>query len=440
MDDPFPGLFDFSLILSSVGIFFVSLNSITVLILFALSALVSGAEVAYFSFTQEQIEECRESASATAQRVARLLEKPRKLLATILILNNFINISIVMICSYATWQLMDGRKDGAVLATLTAVVTVLIVFIGEIIPKIYANQNNVAFAKRTSGLLSISLVAFQPLSWFLTSVSNLIERRIEKRGFNVSVDELNHALDLTTETETTEEEKGILKGIVNFGTLSVKQIMKSRLDITAIEMSTDFHELMNQVNKTGYSRMPVYNETIDKIEGILYIKDLLPFLQEEEDFEWQKLLRPGFFVPEAKKIDTLFTDFQEKRVHIAIVVDEYGGTSGLITMEDVIEEIVGEINDEFDDELGIQYNKLDNKTFVFEGKTSLMDFCKVTGIENDTFDEAKGESESVGGLLLELNSKLPKSGEKIRYENFVFTIVAVNDKRIKKVRVYINDK
>jgi putative hemolysin len=441
MDDPFPGVFELSAIISSLDIYFVTFNVLIVIVLFGLSALVSGSEVAYFSLSKNEIEEFKNSDISSIRRISTLLINPKRLLATILILNNFVNIAIVMISTYFTWQVTGSKNtEGTTLITLTAIVTIAIVFIGEIVPKVYANQNNVVFAKYTSGLLSVSYNFFKPLSWLLMSISGIIETRIEKKGYNVSVDELHHALELTTERHTTEEERGILKGIVNFGTLSVKQIMKSRLDITAIELTTDFHELMNQVNKKGYSRLPVYKETMDKIEGILYVKDLLPYLNEDETFAWQNLLRPGFFVPETKKINTLFSDFQEKRVHIAIVVDEYGGTSGLITLEDVIEEIVGEINDEFDEESVIPYIKLDNNTFIFEGKTSLMDFCKMTGIDHATFDEAKGESESIGGLLLELNSTLPKSGENIYFENFVFTIVAVNDKRIKSVRILINEK
>ncbi|GAB4248998.1 MAG: hypothetical protein Tsb0034_28340 [Ekhidna sp.] len=269
-------------------------------------------------------------------------------------------------------------------------------------------------------------------------MTNLIERRMVKKGYNLSVEEINQALEISVEKEeVTEEEKGILKGIVNFGTLSVKQVMKSRMDITAFDKETDFHELMNQINKNGYSRIPIYTETIDKIDGILYIKDLLPHIEKEEDFNWQALLRPAFFVPESKKIDDLFKDFQEKQVHIAVVIDEYGGTAGLITMEDVIEEIVGEINDEFDDESDVAYNKLDNNTFIFEGKTSLNDFCKITDSDIALFDTVKGESESLGGLVLELNSKLPSAGEKIYFKHFVFTIVAVDQRRIKRVRVHI---
>ena len=438
MDDPLPGNFILTALLTSGELYLLVFSLIGIGLLFLGSALVSGSEVAYFSLSHDQLSDTEQAESNGRKKIARLLDHPKQLLATILILNNFINISIVMLSTYVTAALLgDVLSGGAIIATLTVVITFLMVFLGEIVPKVYANQNNMAFAKRTATLLAISFKIFQPLAWLLIKVSNVIERRIERKGYRVSVDDLNQALDLAAEDETTEEEKGILKGIVNFGTLSVKQIMKSRMDITAIDLETDFHELMNQINKTGYSRIPVFKETIDKIEGILYIKDLLPYVSEEESFKWQELLRPGFFVPETKKIDTLFKDFQEKRIHIAIVVDEYGGTSGLITMEDVIEEIVGEINDEFDEDSDVAYSKLDNNTFIFEGKTSLMDFCKLAGVDHKAFDEVKGESESLGGLLLEINSMLPNAGEKIVFENFLFTTVAVNDKRIKKVRVHI---
>ncbi|MCV9388545.1 gliding motility-associated protein GldE [Reichenbachiella ulvae] len=437
MDDPFPGLFLLAAFFSGPEIYFLIANLILVILLFVGSALVSGSEVAYFSLSLEQVID-QGNDSPQDKRIIHLLSNPNKLLATILILNNFINISIVMLTTYVTLSVtVDHFSTETVLGILTIVITFLIVFIGEIVPKVYANQNNWAFAQKTSKLLTFANEMFSPLSWLLIRVSSVIENRIEKKGYNVSVDELNEALEITTDKETTEEEKGILKGIVNFGTLSVKQIMKSRMDITALDMETDFHELMNQINKTGYSRIPIYKETIDNIEGILYIKDLLPYLSEEETFKWQDLLRPGFFVPETKKIDTLFKDFQEKRIHIAIVVDEYGGTSGLITMEDVIEEIVGEINDEFDDETDAEYKKIDNNTYIFEGKTSIMDFCKITDVDHKIFEEVKGESESLGGLLLEINSTLPYAGEKIIFDRFTFVITSVNEKRIKKVRIVI---
>ena len=437
MDDPFPGFSVLTAVIAGQDLYYTMLFLVVIVLLFLGSALISGSEVAYFSIAPHDLENENPSSKAI-KRIKGLISQPKKLLATILILNNFINIAIVMISTFFVLKLLKGLySPTTIIATLTIVITILIVFIGEIVPKVYANQNSLPFARRTSGLLILTFKLFSPLSWLLIKVSNVIESRIEKKGYSVSVDELNEALEIATDTETTEEEKGILKGIVNFGTLSVKQIMKSRMDITAIDLDADFHELMNQINKSGYSRIPVFNETIDKIEGILYIKDLLPHVNEDENFNWQILLRPGFFVPESKKIDTLFKDFQEKRIHIAIVVDEYGGTSGLVTMEDVIEEIVGEINDEFDEESDVAYNKLDNNTFIFEGKTSLMDFCKLTNIDHRIFEEVKGESESLGGLLLEINGTLPNTGEKIQFENFLFTPVAVNDKRIKRVRVFI---
>ena len=268
-----------------------------------------------------------------------LLHHPKRLLATILILNNLVNIFIVTISTYATWQVVGSTKeDGVIIVTLTTVITILIIFFGEIIPKVYANHNGVSFAKRTSGLLVFSYRLFRPISWFLMSATDLIERRVTKKGYNLSVEEINQALEISVEKEeVSEEEKGILKGIVNFGTLSVKQVMKSRMDISAFDKETDFHELMNQINKNGYSRIPIYSETVDKIEGILYIKDLLPHIDKDEDFQWQELLRPAFFVPESKKIDDLFKDFQEKQVHMAIVIDEYGGTDGLVSLEDLVE-------------------------------------------------------------------------------------------------------
>lgn len=418
--------------------FFISIG-VTILSLLVMSGLISGSEVAFFSFSHNQIRDFNTSTDPNEKRISQLLHHPKRLLATILILNNLVNIFIVTISTYATWQLVgEEGKEGFVIAVLTSVITILIIFFGEIIPKVYANHNGISFAKLTARFLLFSYHLFKPISWSLMAITDLIERRVEKKGYNLSVEEINQALEISVQKEqVTDEEKGILKGIVNFGTLSVKQVMKSRMDITAIDNETDFHELMNQINKNGYSRIPVFSETIDKIEGILYIKDLLPHIDNDDSFKWQTLLRPAFFVPESKKIDDLFKDFQERQVHMAVVIDEYGGTSGLITMEDVIEEIVGEINDEFDDEKEVAYNKLDQNTYIFEGKTSLNDFCKITNSDISMFDKVKGESESLGGLLLELNSKLPSSGEKITFKNFVFTIVAVDIRRIKRLRVHI---
>ncbi len=436
LEDPFPGYLLSTL--SDQPSFFI-VNGLIVITLLVLSGLISGSEVAFFSFNHNQIKDFAFSDNPKEKRINLLLHNPKRLLATILILNNLVNIFIVTISTFATWKVVGvNGKEGVVIATLTTVITVLIIFFGEIIPKVYANHNGTSFAKLTSGMLLFSYKFFRPISWFLMSITNIIENRVQKKGYNLSVDEIHQALEISVEKEeVTEEEKGILKGIVNFGTLSVKQVMKSRMDITAFDKEIDFHELMNQINKNGYSRIPIFHETIDKIEGILYIKDLLPHIEKEEDFEWHRLLRPAFFIPESKKIDDLLKDFQEKQVHIAVVIDEYGGTSGLITLEDVIEEIVGEINDEFDDEFNVAYNKLDANTYIFEGKTSLNDFCKISSSDPAIFDEVKGEAESLGGLMLEISSKLPHAGEKITYRNFVFTVVAVDMRRIKRLRVHI---
>jgi len=404
-----------------------------ILILLALSGLISGAEVAFFSLDKTALDEEEPS----DRKIKMLLKSPHQLLATILILNNLFNVFIVTLSTYASWQ-MVGKKEaeGVVLIALTALISILIIFFGEIVPKISAAHQPQKFARFCLPYIWFFNRLLKPLSWLLIGLSSFIEKRVKKKGYNLSVEELNQALDITSEQNVSKEEKGILKGIVNFGTLSVKQIMRSRVDISAVDRSSDFHELMDQINKTGFSRIPVYVENIDKIEGLLYIKDMLPFLHEEEDFHWQQFLRPVYFIPESKKIDALFKDFQEKQVHMAIVIDEYGGTEGLITMEDIIEEIVGEINDEFDEALDADYKKIDDNTAIFEGKTSLNDFCKIMSEEADVFDEIKGESESLGGLLLEINKNLPRSNEKIEVGKFLFSIESVDQKRIKRVRVF----
>lgn len=436
LEDPLPILMILLDVLSNQVAFY-SLSGIFIAVLLFLSAMISGSEVGFFSLSSEEISRCKTSNNATDKNIVKLLENPRRLLATILILNNLVNVAIVMLATFVTWEIMGSKTTGGVVVfTLTMAITFAIFIFGEMTPKVYSTRNSLKFVKLTASTLYAALVFFRPLSWFLMSISGVIEKRVEKKGYNISVDDLNHALEITSGHDTSEEEKDILKGIVNFGTLSVTQVMRSRMDLVAFDIEDNFHELMDQVNKKGYSRVPIYRDTIDKIEGILYMKDLLPHINKEEDFEWQKLLRPGFFIPESKKIDSLLKDFQEKHVHMAIVVDEYGGTSGLITLEDIIEEIVGEINDEFDDD-DIIYNKIDNNTFVFEGKTSLNDLCKVIDEEPEVFDEVRGESESLGGLLLEINSKLPLSGEKIHFKNFTFTVVSVDQRRIKRVRVSI---
>ncbi|ELR69828.1 Hemolysin [Fulvivirga imtechensis AK7] len=426
-------------IFSGDSLFYIA-SGVTLLLLLALSALISGSEVAFFSLTAKDVSDCKESSRPNDHKIVSLIQHPRQLLATILIMNNFVNVAIVTLSTFVMWEIVNSKTtEGTPVVILTVITTLGIVFFGEILPKVYATSNNLSFARFIAPLLKFLNSILKPLSFLLMTTSNVIEKRFQKKGYDISVEELHHALEMTTTSEeTTEEEKDILKGIVNFGTLTVKQVMKSRMDITAFDLDMDFHELMDKINKSGFSRIPVFSDTIDNIEGVLYIKDLLPYVEQDEHFDWRKLLRPGFFVPETKKIDALLKDFQEKRVHMAIVVDEYGGTSGLITLEDVIEEIVGEINDEFDDE-DIAYSKIDQHTYLFEGRTTLNDFSKIVDVTPGTFEKIKGESESLGGLLLEINSKLPSTGEKIYYDKFVFTVVAVDNKRIKKVRVLVKE-
>lgn len=416
------------------------MEGIVLCLLLLCSALISGSEVAFFSLKPQQLADCRNSTSRAERDIALLLSNPRKLLATVLILNNLVNISIVTLATYTVIDLI-GKESGQtalITSALTIIVSFMIVFFGEVIPKVYANQRALSFARLTATPILWLSKILSPLSFMLLQMSRLVESRMQRKGYNVSIEELNQALEITTSSEkTSDDEKEILKGIVNFSTITVKKIMQVRMDICAADIEWNFHELLRYVNEMGYSRMPVYRETIDKIEGILYVKDMLPHLDEDEHFEWQQLIRRNvFFIPENKRIDQLMKDFQAKRVHMAIVVDEYGGTAGLITLEDIIEEIIGDINDEFDTH-DVTYKRVDANTYFFEGKTLLIDFCRILGIDENTFDEVRGESESLGGLLLELFARMPRVGEKKRFKNFVFTVMSADKKRIKNVRVFI---
>ncbi|MEZ4974913.1 MAG: gliding motility-associated protein GldE [Cyclobacteriaceae bacterium] len=426
-------------LLSGTPDYFLIASFIAIALLLFFSAMISASEVAFFSLSADDLDRCRESEDKKDKNIVELLRNPQLLLATILIMNNFVNVAIVTLSTFMMWELASTRNPTEIIVGLvTFSVTFAITFFGEIIPKVYATQRNLSYSRLMGGVWRVMEKVCSPVSWMLLKMGNVVEKRFKKKGYTTTVEELNQALDLTTENdETTAEEKDILKGIVNFGTLTVKQIMKSRMDISAVDFDITFMELMEQVNSSGFSRVPVYKESLDKIEGVLYIKDLLPFLDEDENFKWQKLIRSGFFVPETKKLDSLLKDFQNKRVHMAVVVDEYGGTSGLITLEDLIEEIIGDINDEFDEE-NVPFVKIDDNTFVFEGKTSLHDFCKAIEVDSSTFDTVKGESESLGGLILELNSAMPKVADQIVHDRFVFTVVSVDKKRIKRVRVLIN--
>ena len=408
------------------------------LALLGLSALLAGSEVAFFSLNADQRIALRESDKSAEKAVSILLDKPQQLLATLLIAINFVNIIFITLSNYLTEMILGPQSVGTLVVTLFLLfgVTFIITFFGELIPKVWAQQNNLKFALFTSPFIEFFTLIFLPLAKSLLAISNLIEKRIEKKSYTLTAHELNHALEITTDENTTEQEKDILRGILNFGNTSVKSVMQARRDIVAFDTEMDFHELMDKINKNGYSRVPVFKDTIDKIEGILYIKDLLKHVDKDENFDWISLLHQPFFVPENKKIDDLLYDFQEKRVHMAVVVNEYGETEGLATMEDIIEEIVGEINDEFDDETK-DYKRIDESTYIFEAKTSLNDFCKVFDLESTYFEKSRGESETLGGMMIELFARIPNAGEEVVFEKFVFKVQSVDMRRVKKVHVKV---
>ncbi|GAB3926576.1 gliding motility-associated protein GldE [Larkinella terrae] len=405
------------------------------IVLLALAAIVSASEAAFFSLSSDDRAFCRNSDSAAERRIMNLLDRPKRLLASLLIFNNLLNLAIVVIVTYLVWKLTQfDPTSGWVLASLTVVLTLTIVLFGEIIPKVYASQNSLSVARRTAPLVALASMLFRPLSVLLVSLTNVIDQRIRRRGYKVSMEELNHAVELTS-SESTQEERELIKGIVNFSNLTAKQAMRSRVDITAFSETLTFTDLMAQISQSGYSRVPVYKASLDEIEGILYLKDLLPHLDSDDSFQWQTLIRPVFFIPETKKIDDLLQDFQKRRVHMAIVVDEYGGTRGLITLEDIIEEIFGDINDEFDEEEPIPFQRIDERTVLIEGKILLTDVCRVLNVDISYFDEVKGESESLGGLLLELFTRVPQTGDEVSYSGFTFKVLSADDKRIQNVEI-----
>ncbi|TYB78970.1 gliding motility-associated protein GldE [Bizionia myxarmorum] len=406
-------------------------------ILLFCSALVSGAEVALFSLTRTDIEDQTQTNVTAINIISKLLERPKKLLATILVANNFINIGIVILFAYLG-QFIFKSIQIPVLKFLVevVVVTFLILLFGEILPKIYASRNRMKFSIFMAYPIRVLDVLFSPLSLPMRSITLAIHSKLGKQKSNLSVDQLSQALELTSEADTTKEEQKILKGIVSFGNTDTKQVMRPRIDIFALNINLKYTDIISEIVNNGYSRIPVYEESVDKIKGILYVKDLLPYIDRKQ-FDWTTLLRDPFFVPENKKLDDLMVEFQEKKVHLAVVVDEYGGTSGLISLEDIIEEIVGDISDEFDDE-DLVYSKLDNNNYVFIGKTALKDFYKIIKLEDDSaFETEKGEAETLAGFILEFSKSFPKQGAKINFKNYVFIIEALDKKRITRVKVTI---
>ena len=400
------------------------------------SALISGSEVAFFSIDPKKWNKKEEKISY--KLIGKLLEKPNKLLATILIANNFVNVGIIILSTYITSSVFDFESAPILKFVIQVVaVTFLLLMLGELIPKVFANQNPLKFARIMARPLIFLNKLFYPLSSVLVHSTSFIEKRFNSKGYNISVNDLSNVLDIAGENDTNIEEKRILRSIVEFGNIQVKEIMKSRVDVTAFSINTSFDEVKKEIIKSGYSRTPVYSESFDKIKGILYIKDLLPHL-DTTDFEWKTILRSPFFVPEGKMIDDLMREFQQKKIHLAIVVDEYGGTSGIVTLEDIIEEIVGDINDEFDDD-GVKFSKLDSQNYIFEGKTSINDALKILNLEFDYFDEIKGESDSLAGLILEMKGNIPDVGEVLKFNHLTFKIESVDKRRIKRVKITIDE-
>ena len=440
MDTEPPGLLFFFNVLDVTQI----TSGALLLVLLACSALISGAEVAFFSLTPSDFETNEEKGIAKKLGIVqRLLARPKKLLATILVANNFINIAIVLLFDSLSDDLFSGIESNFYgidvrFIVEVGVVTFFILLFGEILPKIYANRNRISFAVFMAQPLNILDTLLSPISLPMRSATIYLHDRYGKQKSNISVDHLSQALELSNK-DTTHEEQKILQGIVTFGNTDTKQVMKNRMDIFALNEEQPFKEILPEIIQHGYSRIPVYKDSMDNITGILYVKDLIPYT-DRKILDWKTLKREAYFVPENKKLDDLLNEFKEMKMHLAIVVDEYGGTSGLISLEDIIEEIVGEISDEFDDE-DLIFSKLDDNTFVFEGKNPLKDFYKVIKPENpEIFEDEKGEAETLAGFLLEISKGFPKKNEIISFHNYAFTIEAFEGKRIKQIKLTIENQ
>ena len=404
------------------------------------SAIISGSEVALFSLSPTEIDELKEDHNSANNLIAKMVENPKKLLATVLIANNLVNISIVLISPELTNFAFGGIKNPILRDVMDiGLVTFVLLLCGEILPKIYANRNNLAFAKRIVYFIYALDTFFSPISLPMKSFTVWIQKRLGKTKSNISVGQLSQALELASEEDTTNEEKKLLESIVSFGNTETCEVMVPRVDIFALSEDTPFSEVLSEIVKIGYSRIPVYRENLDNITGVIYIKDLLPYI-EKTDFEWTKVMRKAFFVPENKKLDDLLSEFQEKKIHLAVVVDEYGGTCGIITLEDIMEEIVGSINDEFDDD-DVTYSKINDHTYIFEGKTVLKDFYRIVKMDDENillFDEKRGEAEPLAGFLLEISGNFPQKGKPIVFHNYSFTVEAFDKHRIKEIKVKIN--
>lgn len=421
-----PYLIDTDVVFGFVGIF----------ILLFCSAVVSGAEVALFSLSQKEIDETIQENVSKGKIISQLIQKPKKLLATLLVANNFINIGVVILFSFVGNNLFSAITSPILKFSLEVIlVTFLLLLFGEVLPKVYASRNNVKFAKLIAYPISGLDKILSPVSIPMREATLFLQNKLGKQKTVFSVDQLSQALGLTDTEETSTEEQKILEGIVSFGNTDTRQVMSPRIDVFALEITETFEEIYPKIIEKGFSRIPVYRDNIDQIEGVLFVKDLLPFINDIA-FDWKTLIRVPFFVPENKKLDNLLKDFQNMKSHLAIVVDEYGGTSGLVSLEDVIEEIVGDISDEFDDE-PLNYSIIDDKNYIFEGKINLKDFYRIIDVDEDLFEDKKGEAETLAGFILEILGNFPKKGHKIVFENCMFIIESVDQKRIKQIKLTI---
>lgn len=418
-------------------------GSVIALVLAALllvcSAFASGSEIAVFGLSPSDISELDPDHSDVDRKIVKLREDSERTLATILITNNLVNVSIIMLCNYSLGHIIHfGNARWLEFLCITVILTFLLLLFGEIMPKVYSRQNPLRFCRKVAGGLTRLNKLLRPFSAVLMSSGVLAEKVPLKDNHKLSVGELEHALELTDKDEI-KDEKSMLQGIIRFGDETAKEVMTSRQDVVDLDIRSTYDEVLRSIIDNNYSRIPVYQDNTDNIRGVLYIKDLLPHLSKPANFRWQSLIRPPYFVPETKKIDDLLREFQENKVHMAIVVDEFGGTSGIVTMEDILEEIVGEINDEYDDEEKY-FTKLNYNTYIFEGKTLMLDFCKTLGTDDEEFAEVEGDADTLAGLLLELKGDFPSIHEKIDYKNYTFEILKIEERRISKVKVVVHPK
>lgn len=411
---------------------------VLLLCLLFLSFIISGAEVAFFSLTYKDINLLKTKQQQSYKRILFLLDQPKILLASLLIANSFINIAIIIISNILIDELFQFGTAFEWIEFLIKVVAVtfLLVLFGEVMPKILAAQNNIRFAKEMAPIIEFIQYLFKRLSKSLVKYSDIIERRLSKKNnTTITNEELYHAIDIT-DTGTNENEKNILKGILKFGNITVKQIMKTRLDVSGIAYESSFKEVMGKVREVHYSRIPIYKDDLDEVTGIIHTKDLIPYIEETDSFDWHKLIRPPYFVHEQKLIEDLLREFQSKHIHFAVVVDEFGGTSGIVTLEDILEEVIGDIKDEFDDEES-NHNKIDDYNYVFEGRTMINDVCKIMQLSADTFDIVKGESDSLAGLVLEIAGEIPVVNQVVSSGDFDFTVLEAERTRLNKIKVTI---